>query len=64
MNEEFTFDVDLIAVAAADHIVSAQEAMGLEALNASDEWEVVPEWLHDAVERLYLYCVEPHGAMQ
>lgn len=54
---ELTLDGDFIAVAHGDGVLSAAEAFGLEAL-LDDTSDSVPEWLHDAVERLYLYSLE------
>lgn len=55
---EVTYDSDLLAVAQGDGVLSAAEAFGLEALIDDDEFDTVPEWLHDAVERLYLSGLE------
>jgi hypothetical protein len=61
---ELTLSSDFIAVAQGDGVLSAAEAFGLVALVEGDESDSVPEWLHDAVERLYLYSLEPKGTLQ
>jgi hypothetical protein len=46
-----------------DGVLSAAEAIALDALADSDEGRV-PEHLMDAVERLFLFCMEPEGLVQ
>lgn len=61
---EFTLSSDFIAVAQGDGVLSPAEAFGLEVLLEDDAPDSVPEWLHDAVERLYLYGLEQEGSTQ
>jgi hypothetical protein len=46
-----------LLLAQQDGVLSAAEAIALDALADSDEGQV-PEHLLDAVERLFLYCLD------
>jgi hypothetical protein len=54
MQTAFVLEEDAIGHAHLDGVLSAQEAFALEEL--ADTEEPVPEWLHDAVERLFLWA--------
>lgn len=53
MQTEFVLEEDAIGHAQLEGVLSAQEAFALEELADGDGQ--VPEWLYDAVERLFLW---------